>query len=89
MRETLRKQAETLPHQPGVYVFRDVLGVPLYIGKANDVAHRIAQHLNPPHDTRHVQLLSEARTITFETCAREEEALLREQQLIKTFKPRY
>lgn len=89
MNDALKKQAETLPRQPGVYVFRDGKGVPLYIGKAIDIARRVAQHLRPPHDTRHVQLLSEATSITFETCSREEEALLREQQLIKTFKPRY
>lgn len=89
MNGALKEQAQTLPRQPGVYVFRDKEGAPLYIGKAIDIARRVAQHLHPPHDTRHVQLLSEATNITFETCAREEEALLREQQLIKTHRPRY
>ena len=37
--------AEQLPDRPGVYVFRDARGTPLYVGKANSIRKRVASSL--------------------------------------------
>lgn len=89
MPNNFKEQLKTLPRKPGVYFFRNHLGIPLYIGKAKDIAVRVKQHLTPPYDTKHIQLFKESKTITFESCTREEEALLLEQRLIKKHLPRY
>jgi predicted GIY-YIG superfamily endonuclease len=36
-----------IPHKTGVYIMRDAAGEILYIGKANDLAKRVAQYFNP------------------------------------------
>ena len=35
---------ESLPHRPGVYVFYDAHGTPLYIGQSCDIAQRVRAH---------------------------------------------
>jgi len=32
------------PNKPGVYVFYDISGRPIYVGKANDIADRVDDH---------------------------------------------
>jgi hypothetical protein len=42
-------EPERLPHQPGIYLFRDATGY-LYVGEASDLARRLQQHLDDSHN---------------------------------------
>ena len=44
MNEILREKAEALPSLPGVYIFKDESGRPLYVGKAKSLRHRVRSY---------------------------------------------
>ncbi|MCX5792695.1 MAG: excinuclease ABC subunit UvrC [Elusimicrobia bacterium] len=79
-----------LPDGPGVYLMRDVTGSVLYVGKAKDLRHRVAQYFRKnPSDTRGKipNLVALIRSIDYVASASEREALLTERQLIYSLQP--
>ena len=77
-----------LPHKTGVYIMRDAAGDILYIGKANDLAGRVAQYFNPNKDDVKTQSLAPLiRRIDYILCQSEREALLIERRLINENQP--
>jgi excinuclease ABC subunit C len=77
-----------LPHKTGVYIMRDAGGEILYIGKANDLAKRVAQYFNPEkEDVKNQSLAPLIRTIDYVLCESEREALLIERRLINENQP--
>src|ERR671916_1752211 len=89
-RETrLREQRRGLPDQPGVYVFRDVRGRVIYVGKAKSIRKRVAGHFSNPAQYGTTALIDEVDHIESLAVATEAEALLTEQTFIKQYKPRF
>ncbi len=77
-----------LPHKTGVYLMRDAAGEILYIGKANDLAQRVAQYFNPNKtDAMDQSLVPLIRAIDYILCESERESLLLERRLINENKP--
>src|SRR5579883_3208840 len=77
-----------IPHACGVYLMRDGQGEILYIGKANDLAKRVAHYFNPNKaDIKNTVLTPLIRKIDYIACESEREALLLEQRLVKQNKP--
>jgi excinuclease ABC subunit C len=77
-----------LPHKTGVYIMRDASGEILYIGKANDLAKRVAQYFNPNKEVVKNQSLAPLiRRIDYVLCQSEREALLIERRLINENQP--
>src|ERR1700742_4733630 len=85
----LREQRRALPDQPGVYLFRDVRGRVIYVGKAKSLRSRVASHFSNPtlYGTR--ALTDDVDSIETLVVATEAEALLTEQTFIKQYKPRF
>jgi DNA polymerase-3 subunit epsilon len=80
---------EHLPRSPGVYVFLDRAGTPIYVGKAANLRARVRQYFYG--DTRRVigDLLRELHTIDTQMCATDLEAEVTELRLIHAHRPRY
>lgn len=77
-----------LPHKTGVYIMRDAAGEILYIGKAIDLAKRVAQYFNPnKEDVKNQSLAPLIRRIDYILCESEREALLLERRLINENQP--
>ncbi|MBI4371637.1 MAG: excinuclease ABC subunit UvrC [Elusimicrobia bacterium] len=77
-----------LPHATGVYILRDGTGEILYIGKAIDLAKRVAQYFNPNKEDAKTQALAPlVRRIDYVLCRSEREALLLERRLIHENQP--
>jgi len=77
-----------LPHKTGVYIMRDAGGDILYIGKALDLAKRVAQYFNPnKEDVKNQALAPLIRRIDYVLCQSEREALLIERRLIHENQP--
>jgi excinuclease ABC subunit C len=77
-----------LPHKTGVYIMCDAGGEILYIGKAIDLAKRVAQYFNPNKDDVKNQALAPLiRRIDYILCESEREALLLERRLINENQP--
>ena len=91
MNETCRQKAEALPNQPGVYIFKDEAGRPIYIGKAKSLRSRVRSYFQDlrPSDEKRDLMLEAAYNLETIVLDNEKESLALENNLIKQFKPRY
>ena len=83
------KWVADLPRAPGVYVFRDAGGRPLYVGKAVDLRRRVRQYFGQDDRRKVPQLLREAASLHHVVCAHELEAAVLEVRLIHQHGPRF
>lgn len=91
MSEILGQKAEALPAQPGVYIFKDETGRPIYVGKAKSLRQRVRSYFQEsrPADAKRDRMLEAARDLETILVDNEKEATALENNLIKQFKPRY
>jgi excinuclease ABC subunit C len=87
----LVEKAETLPAQPGVYIFKDETSRPIYVGKAKSLRHRLRSYFQEsrPGDEKRDRMLEVAEDLETILVDNEREAMALENNLIKQFKPRY
>jgi excinuclease ABC subunit C len=86
----LKSQIARLPQQPGVYLFLDRHGEPLYIGKARVLRDRVRSYLAAEgHSPRIDALLRDAAAVDAIVTDSVVEALALENRLIKQRNPRY
>lgn len=81
-----------VPRTPGVYEFSDLSGRVLYIGKAKDLAARIAQYFPGERDDLHPRtrrMLAHADAVRWIVCASETEALVLEREWVHAKQPPY
>ncbi|MEV7011084.1 DEDD exonuclease domain-containing protein [Streptosporangium sp. NPDC051022] len=85
-----RHLADGVPSGPGVYVFEDGRGDPLYVGKSTNLRNRVRGYFTAsetrPRIREMVGIAERVRTIA---CATPLEAEVRELRLIGSAKPRY
>ena len=85
-----RHMAEPLPHAPGVYVFRDRAGRPLYVGTSKDIRTRVRQYFVASETrSRMAEMVGIAERVDPIVCAHALEAEVRELRLIAEHKPPY
>ena len=81
---------DSLPHNPGCYLFADDQGKVIYVGKARDLKKRVSNYFQKQdHGPRTQALVSAAKAVDFIVTNTEVEALLLENTLIKKHLPRY
>jgi len=81
-----------LPAAPAVYLFKDAQGEVLYAGKAVNVRRRLQSYRNASRRKVHRKmraLVREASAIEVRLQKSERDALLAENELIRTLRPRY
>ena len=80
--------AEDLPEGPGVYRFYGEDGVPLYVGKSNNLRTRVLSHFASSHrSSKELRLSRQVRHIEWTETAGEFGALLKEARLVKDLEP--
>ena len=81
---------KTLPESPGVYQFYDKDQKLLYVGKAKNLKKRVNSYFTKSHDSRRIAVMvkkiTDIKQIVVKT---ESDALLLENNLIKTRRPRF
>ncbi|HVU91911.1 MAG TPA: DEDD exonuclease domain-containing protein, partial [Jatrophihabitans sp.] len=85
-----RHLADGLPTGPGVYVFRDRQGRPLYVGTSRNLRTRVRQYFVASETrSRMGEMIGLAERVDPIECAHALEAQVRELRLIAAHKPRY
>jgi DNA polymerase-3 subunit epsilon len=81
----------SLPKRPGVYRMLRMGGDVLYVGKASSLHNRVNSHFRKQQgvDERMLEMLSQARAISFDVAATPLEAALLETDEIKRHRPPY
>ncbi|MGD0620663.1 MAG: excinuclease ABC subunit UvrC [Bryobacteraceae bacterium] len=90
-RPELKEQAAQLPALPGVYLYKDVHGTVLYVGKAKSLRSRVRSYFVEERlaDAKTGSLIMEAAGVDYILVDNEKEALALENNLIKRHKPRF
>jgi excinuclease ABC subunit C len=87
----LREKVGQLPTQPGVYLFEDVTGKILYVGKANSLRSRVRSYFLESRwqDAKTGSLVREIADLQYIVVDNPREALALENNLIKQHKPKF
>ena len=87
----LKDKLETLPTQPGVYLFKDGDGAVVYVGKARSLRDRVRSYFQAsrPQDAFRGDMVAQIADLDLVLVDTEMEALALENNLIKRHRPRY
>lgn len=81
-----------VPLSPGVYQMLDAQGAVIYVGKAKSLRRRLQQYRNSQRLKRHEKMrtiLGAAHALQITACETDLDALLLENRLIQTLRPRF
>jgi DNA polymerase-3 subunit epsilon len=85
-----RYLAEGLPDRPGVYLFRDGQGRPLYVGRSSSIATRVRSYFTAAETRKRMsEMIHIAERVESVVCAHTLEAEVRELRIIAAHKPPY
>ncbi len=91
----LEVQRKSLPHKPGVYLFKDETNNIIYVGKAINLNKRVTQYFQKstykdPYFGEKIQdLMNHVKNIDYFVVENEKEALILENIQIKKYLPKY
>jgi excinuclease ABC subunit C len=86
----LKIQISLLPDAPGVYQYFDKTGKIIYVGKAKSLKKRVSSYFNKNQENNKTRILvSHIYQLKFIVVESELDALLLENNLIKTYQPKY
>lgn len=87
----LKEQVSLLPDEPGVYRFLDEQGVVIYVGKAKNLKKRVSSYFlaRAGENRKTMMLVRNIRNIVHTVVLTEADALLLENNMIKSHQPKY
>lgn len=84
-----QKTLDSLPENPGVYLFYDASDTLLYVGKSINIKERILSHFTQNDNSTDAKICKETARIETHLTAGELGALIKEAYLVKTLHPIY
>lgn len=89
MNEKLKEKIDHLPLSSGCYIYKDIDGNVLYVGKAKKLKTRVNQYFNRTYNNKTANLVKEIYDLEYIMTLSEKEALVLEINLIKQYMPPY
>jgi excinuclease ABC subunit C len=90
MNTKIEQKLKELPRVPGVYLYRNLNGKVIYVGKAVNLKNRVSSYFqNKDLDPKTTELVKHIANIEWIEVGSEFEALILEADLIKRYKPKY
>ncbi len=87
--DKLKDIVANLPDTPGVYIFKDMQGEIIYVGKAKSLKKRVQSYFSRFLASRTQVMVSKIADIEYKLCQTESLALILEASLIHKYKPKY
>ena len=89
--QQLKEKVALLPDSPGVYQFLGDDGKVIYVGKAKNLKRRVSSYFleRADHSTKVLVMVGKIADLRHTVVATESEALLLENNMIKSIQPRY
>ncbi|MDH3498958.1 MAG: excinuclease ABC subunit UvrC [Acidimicrobiia bacterium] len=84
-----RPRPAEIPDQPGAYMYRDVHGQVMYVGKAKSLRKRVSSYFVKEIAARTAAMLDASESVEWIVTENEVEALMLEYALIKEHRPRF
>ena len=82
-----------LPDEPGVYIFKDYKNKPMYVGRATSLKDRVKSYFSidliDTRGPRIIDMVTKAKTLSFQKTDSVLEAIILESNLIKQYQPKY
>ena len=86
--QQIKEQLNSVPPEPGVYLWKDKSGTVIYVGKAKQLRARMRQYVNFQDDRAKIPLLvSQIDSFEYVVTANEHESLVLERNLIEQYAP--
>ena len=89
MNDNIKEKLKLLPEKPGCYMYRDIKGTIIYVGKAKVLKNRVKSYFTGPHNLKTTKLVSEINDVEWITVNNPVECLVLEINLIKQHNPKY
>lgn len=90
MKESIPEKLSRLPDKPGVYLMKDNTSDIIYVGKAVNLKNRVRSYFQSgPHEAKVEAMVEHIADFEYIVVENEVEALVLEQNLIKTHRPYY
>lgn len=83
------KLTNDLPRRPGVYIFKDRNGTPIYVGKASNLRARVRQYFYGDKRRSIANIMKELDSVEHQVCDTVLEAEVTELRLIHAHRPRH
>jgi excinuclease ABC subunit C len=88
--DELKKTISSLPEEPGIYQYFDKSEQIIYVGKAKNIKKRVSSYFNKNQENNKTRLLVKSIVrVKYIVVSNELDALLLENNLIKTYQPKY
>lgn len=86
--QEIKEQLNSVPTEPGVYLWKDAEGTVIYVGKAKQLRARMRQYVNFQDTREKIPLLvSQIDSFEYVVTENEHESLVLEKNLIKQYSP--
>ncbi|NBO36694.1 excinuclease ABC subunit C, partial [bacterium] len=86
----ITEKLSNIPQSSGCYLFKNNKGQIIYVGKSKFLPKRVKSYFQKNHkDQKTLSLVNEITDVEFMTTNDENQALLLEDELIKSHKPKY
>lgn len=84
------KTLQSLPQDPGCYIYRNTAGTVIYVGKAKNLKRRVSSYFAKEHSDAHLRVLvNNISSLEYITTDSELEAFILETNLIKKYRPHF